>query len=258
MTVQRIDDPSTPPEEIAEFIREAKSRNHTVTLIADCEVEYEGRAASDLAAGERLIILKPDGVVTVHRDEKVKPVNWQPSGTNCDVYVDNDIPWIEAYRKNPDEIVIIALKTVYSAISKRLEDNSELELTGTEKDVVEKILENPELIEEGFRVVDTEWETGAGPVDVFGKDKEGTPSCVEVKRGTVSPANVMQLHRYIESVEEDEPESTFRAIIVGGKLSDRAETVLNRKGYEFRSIKPDVTRGQKTTTLDEFTNQNKN
>ncbi len=252
MTVRRIDNPSSDSNQIAEFIQEAKSRNHTVTLVAECEVEYEGRAASDLAAGERVIILKPDGVVEVHKDKGVKPVNWQPAGTTCEITVNDGIAWIEAYRQNPNEIVIIGLKTVYSATSKRLEDSSELELTGTEEDVVNKIVDNPTLIEDGFRILDTEWETGAGPVDIYGIDDTGKPTCVEVKRGTVSPANVMQLHRYIESVEEENPDSSFRGIIVGGSISDRAENVLKREKYEFISVKPDMTRGKTTTTLDDF------
>ncbi len=253
MTVKRIEGPDVQPERVEEFLREAKARNHTVTMVAECEVEYEGRAASDLAAGERVILLKPDGTVQVHKAERVKPVNWQPPGTNYEVDVADDTAWIEAYRFNPDEIVVIALKTVYSATSKRLEDTSELELTGTEDDVVEKVIDDPSIIEEGFRIVDTEWETGAGPVDIYGKDEDGTPTFVEAKRGTVSPANVMQLRRYLNSIEEDYADSEMRGFLIGADISERGETVLNEEGFQFRSVKPDsARRGKTTTTLDEF------
>ena len=37
-----------------------------VTLVGECEVEYDGRASSHLPSGERLVILKPDGTMLVH------------------------------------------------------------------------------------------------------------------------------------------------------------------------------------------------
>lgn len=253
VTTRHLDGPGLNPSEVVAFINEAQSREHTVTLFAECEVEYEGRAAADLAAGDRIILLKPDGVVEVHKDEKVKPVNWQPPGSNYDATVREDTAWIETYRTNPDEVVIIALKTVYSLTSKRLQDASELELTGTEDDVVDKIVDDPSLIEDGFRVIDTEWETGVGPVDVYGKDTENNLCCVEVKRGTVSPANVMQLHRYVESVTDERPDgATIRGFIVGGELSTRAERVLEKEGFQFRSVKPDIDRTKRNKTLDDF------
>lgn len=251
MTVRTLDGPGVDPGEVVRFINEAQNREHTITLFAECEVEYEGRAASDLGAGERVILLKPDGTVAVHKAEKRKPVNWQPPGSSYSAEVRGDAAWIEAYRRNPEEVVVIALKRVYSATSKRLEDHSELELTGTEADVVDKIVDEPALIESGFRVLDTEWPTGAGPVDVYGKDEDGVPVCVEVKRGTISPANVMQLRRYIDSVEDGDP-SEFRGIVVGGGLSERAENVLDREGFGYREIEPDINRSSRTRTLDEF------
>lgn len=253
MTTKQLHGPELSPEDVKNFIDDARSRGHTITIIAECEVEYEGRAASDLAAGERVIIIKPDGTMEVHKDEKVKPVNWQPPGCEISVMINDAAPWIEAYRQSPEEIVVVALKTVYSIVSRRLQDDSELELTGTEEDVVEKIVDNPSLIYDDFRVLDTEWGTGAGPVDVYGKNDNGTPICVEAKRGTVSPANVMQLHRYIEAVEDEEGiENVYDGVIVGGSLSDRAENVLEREGFEFREVEPDIEFGNRRTTLDDF------
>src|SRR5438132_4440036 len=51
-----------------------------VTMVANCTVSYSGRTGSDIGEGERLIVLKGDGCVLVHRDRDYQPINWQPSG----------------------------------------------------------------------------------------------------------------------------------------------------------------------------------
>src|SRR5207237_10433934 len=51
-----------------------------VTMVANCTVSYSGRTGSDIGEGERLIVLKGDGCVLVHRGRDYQPVNWQPSG----------------------------------------------------------------------------------------------------------------------------------------------------------------------------------
>src|SRR5207249_3381812 len=51
-----------------------------VAMVANCTVSYSGRTGSDMGEGERLVILKGDGCVLVHRGRDYQPVNWQPSG----------------------------------------------------------------------------------------------------------------------------------------------------------------------------------
>src|SRR5437667_354155 len=51
-----------------------------VTMVANCTVSYSGRTGSDMGEGERLVILKGDGCVLVHRSRDYQPSNWQPAG----------------------------------------------------------------------------------------------------------------------------------------------------------------------------------
>src|SRR5207245_10505276 len=51
-----------------------------VTMIANCTISYSGRTGSYIGEGERLIVLKGDGCVLVHRSRDYQPGNWQPSG----------------------------------------------------------------------------------------------------------------------------------------------------------------------------------
>ncbi|PSQ48622.1 endonuclease NucS, partial [Halobacteriales archaeon SW_6_65_15] len=58
-------DPATAHRRVATAI----DRAEMVTVFGRCTVEYEGRAASTLGPGDRLVVLKPDGTVLVHTDE---------------------------------------------------------------------------------------------------------------------------------------------------------------------------------------------
>lgn len=46
-----------------------------VTVYGRCTVEEDGRAASSLGPGDRLVVLKPDGTALVYTTENQKPVN---------------------------------------------------------------------------------------------------------------------------------------------------------------------------------------
>ncbi len=46
-------------------------------LIARCQVDYAGRLSAHLPMATRLIMVKADGSVSVHADDRAyKPLNW--------------------------------------------------------------------------------------------------------------------------------------------------------------------------------------
>lgn len=61
-------------DDACDLVASAIDRGALVTLFGRCTVEYEGRAASELGPGDRLLVLKPDGVVLVHTEEDQQPV----------------------------------------------------------------------------------------------------------------------------------------------------------------------------------------
>ncbi|RLG02887.1 MAG: hypothetical protein DRN54_03790 [Thaumarchaeota archaeon] len=63
-------------EKAAEKIREGLRSKSLVILVGLMEVYYEGRAASSLGAGERLLIVKQDGSMLVHR-----PMGYEPGSS---------------------------------------------------------------------------------------------------------------------------------------------------------------------------------
>jgi len=46
-------------------------------VIARCQVDYEGRLTAHLPMATRLIMVKADGCVAIHADDRAyKPLNW--------------------------------------------------------------------------------------------------------------------------------------------------------------------------------------
>ncbi|MFC7200015.1 endonuclease NucS [Halospeciosus flavus] len=208
-----------------------------VTLFGRCEVDYEGRASSYLGPGDRLVVLKPDGTLLVHKREQRTPVNWQPPG--CDHHaelVDGQLQ-VVSDRSNPDEHVEILFEEIHALVRYDAEDVEELELTGTEEDLRQRILDDPSLVEAGFEAEETEYQTDAGAADIVGTDAEGHTVVVELKRRRVGPKAVGQLKRYVDAVRRTEDEAA-RGILVAPSVTDTAHELLDEEGLEFVSLEP--------------------
>jgi RecB family endonuclease NucS len=55
---------------------EAISQHRMLVIVGRCWVHYAGRARSKLEPGERMLIIKEDGSLLVHRSVGYEPVNW--------------------------------------------------------------------------------------------------------------------------------------------------------------------------------------
>lgn len=210
-----------------------------LTVIGRCEVEYEGRAKSYLPFGERLVVLKPDGTLLVHRSTKQEPVNWQPPGSTHSVRDEADQLVIETTRSNPKESIRITFQTLLQVSSIKLTDSPDLLLEGSEEDLRQRILTDPNLIEDGFAAMMTERETTAGAIDIFGKDRNDVPTVVELKRRRVGPDAVGQLSRYVDALNQESSISqSVRGILVAPSVTDRAAQMLEERSLEFVALEP--------------------
>ena len=232
-----------------EAIADALEREALVTVFGRCTVDYEGRASSTLEAGDRHVMLKPDGAALVHTDEGQQPVNWQPPGCRHDVFCDragDDIDAdgaetlvLESVRSTPDERLCVRFQDVLQVSAFSGTDENELTLSGTEEDLRQRILEEPTLLEAGFRPLATERETAAGAVDIYGEDAAGRTVVVELKRRRVGPDAVGQLRRYVDALERDlHADADVRGILVAPSVTDRADRLLVDHGLEFVSLEP--------------------
>ena len=173
-----------------------------VVLVAGrCRVQYVGRAKSNLEPGERILIIKADGSLLVHRSIGYEPVNWMPGGdVFYNVQAKEQTLQVRALRKKPAETVNVMFDEIQLVVSLLLSDVGEFSLYASEEDMQRAILLKPDLLEEGFRPISYEKKVAPGFVDVYGEDKDGKFVVVEIKRKTAGKEAAMQLARYIEAV----------------------------------------------------------
>jgi hypothetical protein len=210
-----------------------------VAVFGRCTVDYEGRAASTLGPGDRLVVCKPDGTALVHTDEGQQPVNWQPPGSSHTVRLDDGELVIESERETPAESLSVRFERVAQASVYDVRDPEELALTGTEADLRERVLADPDLVEPGFEPRATERETPAGAVDIFGVDEAGRRVVVELKRRRVGPDAVSQLNRYVDALARDlHADAAIRGVLVAPSVTDRARRLLDERGLDFVPLEP--------------------
>jgi RecB family endonuclease NucS len=121
-------------------------------IVGDCMIDYRGRARSFLDWGERVIMIKQDGTVLVHQPVLREPVNWQPSGSKTEFNVMNDHLILRSHHTRPPEKMKIIFRSIQSISASSLRDKAEIIISGMEVDVVNEIISNPSLIEDGLRI----------------------------------------------------------------------------------------------------------
>lgn len=221
-------------EEASEILKEYLSREYTVQVNGLCTVNYTGRAASKLDRGERLLIKKQDSALLVHGPDNYQPKNWQPEVDSFDVEVKDETLVLKARRRNPDEMVEVYFDEISLVTVDQMVDKSELKIAGHEVDIHESIEEDPEMVEEGLKVVEREKETPAGFIDVFARDEDDDYVVIEVKRNP-DYNTVLQLQRYVEEIE-DEFNGGIRGILVAPKMTDKVLDYLEERGLEFIEV----------------------
>ena len=221
-------------EKAMEILREYLKREFTVQINGLCTVNYQGRAKSKLDRGERLVIKKQDSALLVHGPENYQPKNWQPEVDSYSVKVKEEELVLKAERFDPEEIVEIRFEEIDLVTVDQLVDRSELKIRGHEVDIHESIEEEPELVEEGLKVVERERETPAGFIDVFARDADNNYVVIEVKRNP-DYNTVLQLQRYVDEID-DEFSGEIRGILVAPKMTDKVLNYLEERDLEFVNV----------------------
>ena len=273
-------------EESYELIEAGLRKKAMITLFAYCKVEYEGRALSQLGYGERLILIKPDGVeyegralsqlgygerlilikpdgsFLIHQDKKVEPVNWQPPKSRTKAYIKNRKLYLESNRRTPRERLEVEIEKLSLGSYAVVEDYEELEQAGYEKDMGDMIMENPHIIEEGFKPTAREYSVEHGFIDILGKDCDDNLMILELKSRKIGVSAVKQIKRYIEDLTYDDNDclkemgvekKKIRGILVAPKIDNDAQDMIDEEGIEFVVCEPPKElKKDKKVTLDGF------
>ena len=224
-------------EEAYNLINKALEQKRLIQIVGRCYVEYQGRARSVLTEGERLVILKRDGTILVHKESGVDPVNWQPPGAAIKVTHADDQLIIQAIRTKPRETVRIEFSSILMFCANLIEDAGEFSMHLTEKEMQRVLSANPDLIEPELRVIRQERPVTPGFIDIFAQDAKGRLVVIELKRRRADNEAVLQLHNYIKSLTPRKA-SQIRGILVAPSLAKGTHAFLEKLGLEYRKIEP--------------------
>jgi RecB family endonuclease NucS len=225
--------------EAAVLIEKAFLQRRTLVVAGNCHVHYAGRANSTLENGERLLIVKSDGSLLVHRPTGYEPVNWQPSGSVFHVEVKDGKLDVHGVRQKPRETVKVTFSEVLSVSSMNLLDSGQFLLHASEDDMHRAILLKPDLLEVGFKPISWEKKVEPGFVDIYGEDKDGKLVIVEVKRRTATKEAALQLAKYIQPIKA-KVNRPVRAVLAAPSLAKDVQRLLESMGLEFKALDPKV------------------
>jgi len=224
-------------EKAVSLVRDALSKRKTLLIVGNCWVDYRGRASSKLKVGERIVILKEDGSLLVHRPLGYEPVNWQPPGCVFHVNAFGKVLLVRAVRRRPSESVRISFDRVYLLSVLSLVDRGEFALHASEEDMQRAVLMEPSLVEEGFQPITYEKKVEPGFVDVYGVDRAGRFVVVEIKRRTASKEAVLQLVKYVDAVR-GLVNREVRGVLAAPGLGRGVQRLLATLGLDFKALDP--------------------
>jgi RecB family endonuclease NucS len=164
-------------------------------VIARCSVDYVGRLTAHLPEAVRLLMIKADGSVLVHSDAGgYKPLMWMTPP--CSLLV-VDGTWTVTNKGG--EQLLITVNEVLSDVGHELGTDPGLVKDGVEKQLQALLADQCHVLGDGFTLVQREYFTDIGPVDLLCRDAAGAHVLVEIKRHAEIDS-VEQLTRYLQRV----------------------------------------------------------
>ncbi|WP_227133149.1 endonuclease NucS [Halorubellus salinus] len=237
--VRTLRDPTT--SRATSFVEDALDAGRYVTLVGACTVASTTRASREHPRARRHATCKPDGTALVHGPGGHRPLHPQPDGERIDVTLDDDADALvlAAGPVAGDDQLVVTFDAIDLATAFHVDEHATGAPSGTEADLKDRILEQPELVEPGLRPLATERDTPAGPVDVYAEAADGQPVVLELKRERAGPAAVSQLARYVDALATDlHGDATPRGVLVAPGLTPRARRLLDDHDLDFAAVDP--------------------
>ncbi|WP_024796595.1 endonuclease NucS [Tomitella biformata] len=207
-------------------------------VIARCQVDYSGRLTAHLPMARRLLMLKADGSISVHADDRAyKPLNWM---TPPCWFSEEDNVWV-IVNKVGDQLRI-TIEDIEHDSTHELGVDPGLIKDGVEAHLQELLAEQVQTLGEGYTLVRREFPTAIGPVDLMCRDSDGAHVAVEIKRrGGID--GVEQLTRYLELLNRDPLLSPVRGVFAAQQIKPQAKTLAEDRGIRCLTLDYDGLRG---------------
>jgi endonuclease len=207
-------------------------------VIARCQVDYAGRLTAHLPMATRLLLVKADGSVSVHSDDRAyKPLNWM--SPPCWLTEDGGT-WTVTNKGG--EKLVITLEEVLHDTAHELGAEPGLVKDGVEAHLQELLAEHITTLGEGYSLVRREYMTAIGPVDILCRDAVGATVAVEIKRrGEID--GVEQLTRYLELLNRDPLLSPVQGVFAAQLIKPQARTLAEDRGIRCVTLDYNALRG---------------
>lgn len=205
-------------------------------VIARCSVDYVGRLDAHLPMADRLLLLKADGSVSVHADDRAyKPLNWMTPPCTLEESEIKDIDgeptgqylWLVENKKGDQ--LRITIEEIHQDIQAELGEDPGLVKDGVEAHLQELLAEHITTLGKGYTLVRREYPTAIGPVDLMAQDASKGYVAVEIKRrGEID--GVEQLTRYLELLNRDDLLAPVQGVFAAQEIKPQARTLAEDRG----------------------------
>ncbi len=209
----------------------------------------------------RLLLVKADGSVLVHSDGgSYKPLNWMSPPCS---FVETDGSWVVTNKAG--EQLIITLESIEHDSTHDLGVDPGLVKDGVEAHLQKLLAEQIQALGPGLRLVQREYPTPIGPVDIMARgpdavamaiEIEGTGAlhgtsprlstgrhvAIEIKRRASIDA-VEQLTRYLELLNRDPLLAPVSGILAAQQIAPQARTLAEDRGIRCVVLDYDELRG---------------
>ena len=211
-------------------------------MIAQCRVDYLGRLTAHLPSARRLLLIKADGSVSIHADDRAyKPLNWMSPPCRLTEATEDELSvWVVENKSG--EQLRITIEEIEHDSSHELGIDPCLVKDGVEAHLQELLAEHIDLLGEGYTLIRREYMTAIGPVDILCRDAQGHSVAVEIKRrGEID--GVEQLTRYLELLNRDTLLAPVAGVFAAQQIKPQARTLATDRGIRCLTLDYDVMRG---------------
>jgi RecB family endonuclease NucS len=211
-------------------------------VIARCQVDYAGRLTAHLPMATRLLLVKSDGSVSVHSDDRAyKPLNWM--SPPCWL---TEEPGTWTVENKAGEKLVITLAEVLHDSRHELGAEPGLVKDGVEAHLQALLAEHITTLGDGYSLVRREYPTAIGPVDILCRDSGGAAVAVEIKRrGELD--GVEQLTRYLELLNRDPLLAPVQGVFAAQQIKPQARTLAEDRGIRCVTLDYNALRGMDST-----------
>jgi RecB family endonuclease NucS len=211
-------------------------------VIARCTVDYVGRLTAHLPSAPRLILVKADGSVSIHADDRAyKPLNWMSPPCTLRVGTGDEAGLWTVTNKAGERLVITVEEVLHDS-SHELGVDPGLVKDGVEAHLQALLADQIETLGAGWRLVRREFPTAIGPVDILARDAVGAAVAIEIKRrGEID--GVEQLTRYLELLNRDSTLRPVRGLFAAQEIKPQARVLATDRGIDCVTLDYDALRG---------------